>query len=386
MKNSMKRRLQIRFVLISMAVLFVLLGVIVTVSIYNGYSDMAKKSDVILEQVRAERSPSVRYFSVKVNPAQRTVRLDAVQHVSITQTEAAQLAGEAIRSGKEKGFVANYRYHVTKDGDDVRVWFLSRDASMEMLRDSSKNLIIISSVGFVVMSALLIFVSGLVVAPIVENHRKQKQFITAASHELKTPLTVISTDMQLLRCEVGDNEWIDTVLTQVEHMTRMTHGLVALARAEELDAPTIKEEFSLSDTTLEVLDMYAGMLEKGNIHFGSSVSPDVIYTGDPNELHQLLCALLDNAFKYCPKGGSIAVTLKKERRFVYLSVFNTTEPIAKSEQAELTQRFYRGRNAAQKEGFGLGLSIVDAIAKRHKGTLTVSLPKTDAFLAEVKLH
>lgn len=386
MRDSLKRKLQLRFVLISMSVLFVLLGLIVTVSIYNGYSDMARKSDAILEQVRANHSQGVRYFSVKVNPAQRTVRLDTVQHVSITQTEAAQLAGEAIRSGKEKGFVAEYRYHFTQNGNDVRVWFLSRDASMEMLKDSSKNLIAISAIGFVVMSVLLILVSGLVVAPIVENHRKQKQFITAASHELKTPLTVISTDIQMLRCEVGDNEWIDTILAQLDHLTRMTHGLVALARAEEFDSPLVREAFSLSDAVCEVIDTYMGMSERGEVCFESDIAPNVTYTGDPQEVHQLLCALLDNAFKYCPKGGSIAVTLKQERRFVYLSVRNTTEPIERSEQGELVQRFHRGLNAAQKEGFGLGLSIVDAIAKRHKGTLSVTLPREDVFLAEVTLH
>ena len=258
--------------------------------------------------------------------------------------------------------------------------------SIEMLHTAAVNLLWVSVLCLCVVFVLLIILSGWVVTPLVDNHRKQKQFITAASHELKTPLTVISTDAQLLQADIGENEWIDGILQQVEHLTRMTHDLVLLAKAEEYENAVVRERFSLSEVLREVAESYTGLAVQKGICLTSSIPPELLYDGCEKELRQLIQILLDNAFKYCPASGEIRIRLKRELRGFRLTVCNTSAPISESDIPSLTQRFCRGQNAAGTEGFGLGLSIAKTIANRHNGNLTANLHKDALFLVEVTLH
>lgn len=386
MKTSLKTKLRIRFMALSMAALLILQGMIIAVSIYHNYTDMVSKSDAILTQLRQNPSPNVRYFSVKVHPGKGAIRPDVVQHVSVTPEEAGRYGKAALESGQDKGFVGDYRYHICRNTDGIQILFLSRSSSIEMLRTAAENLIWISALSLLAVGVILIPVSGWVVTPLVENHRKQKQFITAASHELKTPLAVISADAQLLRSELGDSEWIDGILEQVDHLTQMTQDLVALSKSEEYDHIVIKERFSLSGAIEEELAAYAGLAKQTNINLTSSIIPAYTYTGCEKELRQLVRILLDNAFKYCPASGDIHIALKPHFGSVRLSISNSTAALPPSQAPALTQRFYRGQNAAGTKGFGLGLSIAQNIAKHHNGNLTVSVKKNGMFLAELTLR
>lgn len=236
------------------------------------------------------------------------------------------------------------------------------------------------------MCALLILISGWVVQPLVENHRKQKEFITSASHQLKTPLTIIGADAQLLRAEIGDSEWIDGILSQVEHLTEMTHQLVALSKAEEYADPVVKETFALSETTQDILDTYAGLSENSGKLLQQDIQPDITYCGNENEICHLLTTLLDNAFKYCPAGGQIRLSLQQHRQDIRLTLTNTVTDLDEVDIASLAQRFRRGSNAAQIKGFGLGLSIAQAIAARHGGKLSIERKENDLFQVTVTLH
>lgn len=386
MKNPLRTRLRIRFVTLSMAALLLLQGIIVSVSIYHNYNDMVTKSDAILSQLHHTPAANIRYFSVKVHPGKGVVRPDVVQHVSVTPEQAAKYAKAALDSGKERGFVGDYRFHLTENADGMRILFLSRASSIEMLHTAAANLVWVSVLCLCVVFVLLIISSGWVVKPLVDNHHKQKQFITAASHELKTPLTIISTDAQLLQADIGDNEWIDGILQQVDHLTRMTHDLVLLAKAEEYENTVVRERFSLSEALREVAESYMGLAVQKGICLTCSIPPAFLYKGCEKELRQLMQVLLDNAFKYCPASGEIRIRLKREFRGFRLTVCNTSAPISKSDIPSLTQRFCRGQNAAGTEGFGLGLSIAKTIANRHNGNLTANQHKDALFLVEVTLH
>lgn len=386
MNDRLKRKLRVRFVVLTMASLLLLQSIIVAVSIYNNYSDMVAKSDAILTQLSREASGNVRYFSVKVHPGKGSVRPDVVQHVTVTPEEAAAFAKNAMSTGQDVGFVGEYRYRILRSEEGVRILFLSRAQSLDMYRTAAQNLIFISLAGLLAVCAILIPVSGWIVEPLLVNQRKQKQFITVASHELKTPLTVISTDAQLLREEIGENPWIDGILDQVSHLTDMTHELVALAKAEELDAPAGREVFRLSEAVCEALEVYAGVAKQKSIDVRSTIPEGLTYTGNEKEIRRLLGILLDNAFKYCPEAGQIRVDLKKELRGVRLTVENTCAAISSEQLPSLKQRFFRGENAAGSKGFGLGLSIGESIAARHNGNLSVRLKKDDVFSVEVVLR
>ena len=380
----MKTKLRIRFVLISALALLFLLGVIVSVSLYLNYRDLEERSDLILEQLKETPDLNVRYFSVKVHPAKGAIRPDVVQNVSVSPTEAARLAKIALESGKEKGFAEDFRFLLVRSDGGIRIFFLSRTSVMETARNAAKNLIGISILSLIAAVAVLIPLSARVVAPLAKNHRKQKEFITAASHQLKTPLTVIGADAQLLSLEIGENEWVESILCQVERMTNMTNSLVALSKAEELNEKKEKAPFSISDAVTETAELYKALVEKKQMETEVSVAENVVFNGNEEDFCHLLTLILDNAFKYCPDGRKIRLALKKDIRGFRLTIENTTRP--PGDETLLAQRFYRGKNAEGQEGFGLGLAVASSLAARMGGKLSVTLPKEDLFRAEITFH
>lgn len=365
MKN-LKKRLQLRFVLLAMAALLVLQCAIVGVSLWGSHRELVQTSDVLLEQLRKGAGENTHSFSVSVHPGKGAVKLDTRQNITISQQQAGELTRQALHSGKEKGFAGTYRYHIYRSESGMKIYFLSRSASMEMLRSSATQLILVSLVGLALMAVLLTLVSGWVVRPLVENQQRQKEFITAAGHQLKTPLAVISADAQILQTEIGENQWVSGILEQVDHLTDMTNALVTLAKADETEAAAKWETVDLSRLTRQVLDSFKGLGREVD----AQILPDMTCAGNSQELRQLLLVLLDNSFRYCPPKGSIRLRLEQTEQQLLLTVENTA-PGLTGDANQYTRRFYRGENAAGTGGSGLGLAIAEAIVRHHKGKLTI---------------
>lgn len=383
MKFSLKAKLRIRFVLISALALLLLQGGIVSVSLYLNYKDLGERSDLLLDQLKDHPSLHVRYFSVKVHPGKGAVRPDVIQNVSVSPAEASRFAKIALESGEERGFVEDYRYRIVNSEGGIRIFFLSRSSGMETALSAAKNLIGISILSLIAAIVILIPLSSRIVAPLVENHRKQREFITAASHQLKTPLTVIGADAQLLSLEIGENEWIDSILSQVERMTKLTGDLVTLSKAEELSEKREQSCFSLFDAMTETAELYKALVEKKKIDFSFSAPEKIKFHGSEEDFCHLLTLLLDNAFKYCPDGGRIDLSFAKDRKGLHLILENSTQPL--DDEKQLTQRFYRGKNAEGQDGFGIGLAVATSLATQLGGKITVTLPQKNIFRAEITL-
>lgn len=229
------------------------------------------------------------------------------------------------------------------------------------------------------MTAILIAVSGKVVEPIVKNRQKQKEFITSASHELKTPLTVIHADAQLLETDIGENEWLTDIIKQTNYMTEMTNRLVYLARAEEQEQNFVKIDFPISDLAEDIAVTYFAVAQSSGKKYKSDIAKNITYCGDEKAIRELMTALLDNAFKYSTSGGLITVTLASEGRGVRFAVENTVSQINPEQLASFTERFFRTDTSDKVKGFGIGLSIAKAVAEAHKGKLTVELPKENVI-------
>lgn len=386
MKRSLKTKLRIRFILLSMLCLLIIESLIVGVSIFNNHQDLITKSDFLISQLHNNPSGASRYFSVRIPAGKNTVYPDVVQHVSITAENAAELAFRALKKGQDKGFIDGYRYHIYQNESGTRIYFLYRESSIEMCKAAAENMILVSLLSFVAIGALLIPTSSWVVKPLVDNHKKQKEFITAAGHELKTPLTVISTNAQLLETEIGQNDWLDGISKQVAHLTKMTCNLVTLSKAEEYGNPPLKERFSFSEVLSDVTKTYAPIAKQNSLHLEYPNEGEILYFGSKAEVQQLLGILLDNACKYCPADGFIRIEAKKCFQGVRLVIVNTTEPLPEENPQMLVCRFQRGKNATEKAGFGLGLSIAEAIADRHNGHIAVSTTANGVFQVEVVLH
>ena len=378
MKNRLKRRLQVRFVLLSVLALIVLQTAIVTFSICRSYRQMTLRADTIIKSLEtAAEADDARYFKVTFDLEARSFDFD-LEHTSlVTRPLATELAKKVIADKSEKGYIEGYRYLVRHEAGIIKITFLSRIVATESFRSNARSLILISLSGIAVMAVLLTAISGTVVAPLVRNRQKQKEFITSASHGLKTPLTVINADAQLLESEIGENEWLTDIMKQTAEMTELTHRLVYLARAEEQDEKMKKIIFPISDVAEDVASAFRSVAENTGKRFDVSIDGGISYCGDEKAIRELLTVLLDNAFKYSPAGRSVRLTLSAEGHGVKISTENDAVGISEENIGKLSGRFYRADTSDKAKGFGIGLSIAKAVAENHKGKLSFELTKPD---------
>ena len=378
MKNRLKRRLQVRFVLLSVLALLVLQTAIVTFSICRSYRQMTLRADTIIKSLEtAAEADDARYFKVTFDLEARAFDFD-LEHTSlVTRPLATELAKKVIADKSEKGYIEGYRYLVRCEASIIKITFLSRIVATESFRSNARSLILISLSGITVMAVFLTAISGAVVTPLVRNRQKQKEFITSASHGLKTPLTVINADAQLLESEIGENEWLTDIMKQTSEMTELTHRLVYLARAEEQDEKMKKIIFPISDVAEDVASSFRSVAENTGKRFDVSIDGGISYCGDEKAIRELLTVLLDNAFKYSPVGGSVRLTLSAEGHGVKISTENDAVGISEENIGKLSGRFYRADTSDKIKGFGIGLSIAKAVAENHKGKLSFELTKPD---------
>ena len=244
--------------------------------------------------------------------------------------------------------------------------------------------------GLLAVFLLLLILSKRIVRPVAESYEKQRRFITDAGHELKTPLTIIGADTDLLELDLGENEWLDDIKRQTKRLTGLTQDLIYLARMDEEQPQLQPIEFPLSDMAEELGQSFQNLAAAQSKQFLTEIQPMLSLTGDEKAIRQLMSILLDNAVKYTPEGGRISFALKKEGRSIRLSVSNDTAvPMEKGVLDRLFDRFYRtdqSRNSSTG-GYGLGLSIARSIVSAHKGkiraensggnnlTITASLPE-----------
>lgn len=381
MKNSIKHRLQFRFVFLSVTALLILQSLIVAFSIGRNYQQITVKADRIIKLTATSPESSeigdARYFGVIYHFENKSFETDLTHTSLVTKAVATDYAKKVIDKKTEKGYIDNYRYLVHRSKGSIRITFLSRSIALESFRSNSVTLIWISAASIAVMAVILIAVSGKVVAPLVKNRQKQKEFITSASHELKTPLTVIHADAQLLESEIGENEWLSDIIKQTKYMTEMTHRLVYLARAEEQDEHFVKIAFPISDVAQDVSESYCSVAHNCGKNYEVKVQKGITYCGDEKAIREMISALLDNAFKYSTADGTITVKLTAEGHAVRFSVENTVSQINPDQLANFTDRFYRKDTSDKVKGFGIGLSIARVVAEAHKGKLTVELLKNN---------
>ena len=225
--------------------------------------------------------------------------------------------------------------------------------------------------GCAALVLILIFIlSKKAVKPIAESYEKQKQFITDANHELKTPLTLILANLDIAESELGKNEWLDDIRAEGHRMTELVNQLVALSRMDEERHSLDITEVDFGKLVADTVSEFEPLAKKKGKHLAVSVDKGASYLGDEALLHRLVGILMDNAVKYCDQDGKIRVDLRRGRRLV-LTVENTYTAVGEIELHKLFDRFYRADKARKfTGGYGVGLSMAKAIVEKHKGEIT----------------
>lgn len=318
----------------------------------------------------AELPYESRYFSVFLTADGEIISVNTGKIAAVDTTTAIEYAQSVVQDGRTQGFLQDYRYTVYTVGDETHVIFLDYGREMSSFRTFLFTSAGVSITGLVAVMLLLIFLSGRIVKPFSENYEKQKQFITDAGHELKTPLTIIDADAEVLEMDIGENEWLTDIRMQTKRLAQLTNSLIQLSRMEE--QPQLEKiEFPLSDLLEETVEAFQALAKTQNKNFSGRIQPMLSMNGDEKAIRQLVTILLDNAVKHSDDGGRIEIALEKQKNSIQLSVFNTAGYISKENLPHFFDRFYRAdpsRNS-QTGGYGLGLSIASAIVAAHKGKI-----------------
>ena len=315
---------------------------------------------------------TVRYCSVYLDDAMEITRISMDRIAALSREDAVAFTQEILNRGDASGKLGSYRYRLSRQETGYLLVLL--DASGED-RTILSILLITSSIGlaaYLLVLLLVVLVSKKAVKPIAESYEKQKQFLADVSHELKTPLTVISADSEILAMTFGKNEWCDGIDKQTAKMRHLISRMITLTRMDGDEPDRELSEFSLSDAVFETAMAFEPLAKRQGKGFQIMIFPGIFCTGNEAELRQCVSILLDNAVKYCDEGGDIQVSLFREKRVV-LEVVNTYAQAETLEYRKLFDRFYRA-DAARTVGnsYGLGLSIARSIVRRHKGTITAA--------------
>lgn len=332
----------------------------------------------------AELPYESRYFSVFLSEDGEVLAVNTGKIAAVDTAAAIAYAKDAVQEGSTRGFADDYRYTVYTAGDETHVIFLDYGREMSSFRTFVLTSAVVSIVGLLAVMLLLIFLSGRIVKPFSENYEKQKQFITDAGHELKTPLTIIDADAEVLEMDIGENEWLGDIRMQTKRLAQLTNSLIQLSRMEE--QPQVEKiEFPLSDLVEETVETFHALAKTQNKNLTSRIQPMLSMKGDEKAIRQLVTILLDNAVKYSDEGGRIELTLEKQKNLIRLSVFNTAESIPRENLVHLFDRFYRADQSRNSRtgGYGLGLSIASAVAAAHKGRIQAATQDERSLLITV---
>ncbi|MFT4106557.1 MAG: HAMP domain-containing sensor histidine kinase [Lacrimispora sp.] len=398
----MIKRLKGKFILINMACVVSILLAVLAIFYFSSARRMERLSEIVLLQAierdrmdlshnrvifgprpRGDSTPFTPVFVVTLNQDHSIANIRE-NNITVTKELAQTLIELTEEKGLFHGVLEDYslRYLKVKTPEGMKIAFADQSYELNSLKALLVNCLLVFSVAFILFLILSLFLSRLALKPVEVAWKQQNQFIADASHELKTPLTVILANLQILSSHkdqtIRDQEkWLDNTREEVRRMKQLVEELLFLARS---DAKTVqadhtkKEPLDFSDTVLNGVLLFESIAFENKVNLKHDLEPDIPLEGCEDQLRQLVTILLDNGCKYAGKNGSVSVELKKASHHAVLKVQNTGELISAEEQKRIFERFYRtDKSRARKSGgYGLGLSIAKTIAEYHKGKISVS--------------
>lgn len=406
----MIQKIRYRFIYMSTIALFIvlvtLIGSIVGVSYYRAKQQINNvliillqnngkiNSQINTQNVRKRFGPTFnqeslyqyRYFSVTFNSKGEQIAMDNSHIVSVPSRTISSLGRQVFKSGQKIGsvrsVVSSYAYKSLKKNGKTTIVFLDQSVIMESTNNIMKIGLILGMTSLVLFTLILIAVSRRVIRPIVLADKRQREFVTNAGHELKTPLSIIKANNELQEMITGKTEWTISNDQQVNRLTRLINNLISLARMEEeqqLNLSVIEASEILERAT----NSFKSVITQENKKLSVNISSDIRVFAEENGFLELCNILLDNANKYCDDGGTVSVTWVPDKKLkkVTLMVGNTYAKGKNSDYNKFFERFYRddkSRNSAKK-GFGIGLSMAARLVDAFNGKIGVSYQKETIY-------
>lgn len=409
-------KLKRKFTILATVSIFLLMTVLVLIMNIVNYSSVVNESDTVLDVLSQPNAPFLndmtppkkpdnhienyiphgmspevpyesRYFTVIATADGEIKKSNLSNIVSVDNDSVKEYIDKAINSKSDRGFIGQFRFIKTTDEQITRILFLDCGRRLDAFYSFFWTSLGVGFLGCVIVFVAFLFVSGRIIKPIAESYEKQKRFISDAGHEIKTPLTIINANVDLLECD-GEKEELSEIRGQTERLTELTNSLMYLSKIEESEHKLPKIELPLSDIVGETAETFQALAVSNNISFNVQIQPQITVRGAPDAIRQLVSILLQNATKYAPHGGVITLNLSMTKKAAVLSVFNTTkDEILQAELPYVFDRFYRtdtSRNSSTG-GHGIGLSIAKAITEEHGGSISANTQSGFDFCVTVTL-
>lgn len=394
----MIRKLRLKFVAICMTMVTAVLIVVFLSVFFAMRSNVQSLSRQLLHRVAQESAysyalggqPSVHitidggqevllpYFTANVYPSGNTYLADVTggTYSNLDNSDAlTAILQDCLGQPESEGIIQDYhlRYLRQDMGRYFRVAFVDMSMERAMLQEMMSSYLVIGAAALLLLLGVSILLSWWATRPVEKAWRQQRQFLSDASHELKTPLTVILSNAELLDAAALSDRparWADNIHSEAVQMKSLVEEMLTLARADNMVRTAVFSEISLSDVAADCALAFEPVAFEAGKSLDYQITEDVTVLGDRDKLRQLVSVLLDNAIKYGADGGAISLSLQKTERQAKLVVSNPGEPIPPQQLSRLFERFYRAdASRGEQSGFGLGLPIAQTIAEEHGGSL-----------------
>lgn len=387
----MFERIRRNFIIVAVcAVVAVLAAVLVIINAVN-YANITQAADAIVEilaqsggtlpdelqnglisgsDLSPEASYTTRYFTVTLTDGGQVIETDVEHIASVTEETAERWASALYTKGKTSGFYEDFRYGTVSSTERTMYIFLDRSEELSGYYSFLWISVAVGACGAVAVFLIIFFFSGQILKPVAESYDKQKRFITDAGHELKTPVTIISADAEILEMTGGENEWTKDIRDQTKRLASLTENLVFLARMDESQKLMVSD-FCISDAVSESLQPYRAVAETNGLRIRADIAPALTYCGNETMIRRLVSILLDNAMKYADTGTKVAVSLHKNGDRTCLVTENSAAYMKDGNLDRLFERFYREDSSRNSKtgGSGVGLSMAQSIVSAHKGKI-----------------
>ena len=346
----------------------------------GGHDGNGQESMPPMEQFMAlpneEENYMTRFFIVTLDENNVIVESSLDFIASVDEDDLLYYTDSALGKNTDRGYIDGYRYVRSYVDGTTIITFLNCERELQSMNLILAMTLAISGAALILVFVLVLLFSNKAIQPIAQNIEIQKRFITDAGHELKTPLTSISTSLDVIEIDKGEDEWTQNIRSQVSRMTGLVGELVALSKLDEVKPVPDKETFDLTGAVWEILEVHTPQAKARGKEIMTDIQDGVTLFGEKASIQQMLSVLIDNAIKYSDDKGTIVLTLSKVKNKTRIEVYNTCNYSKAPDVERLFDRFYRpdeSRNTSTG-GNGIGLAIAKAVVEAHNGKISAKCP------------
>ena len=365
------------FWIIQISLSVIILGIIILFTVFS-YRNTISSSTMFMDRIEGRKIDEPREFSEEVNDRY----IEGVYKIQIDNNNATSksdditdeiknYAIEVSNRNLDEGYIGNYIYKVRKIGlNGKEVTLIESEDTINRLKTTIIVSIVIGILGLIIIYIVAKRISKTIVKPVEDSFEKQKQFVSDASHELKTPLAVIEANADVLQDKVGENKWITYIQKEVQSMNKLVNDLLVLARMENTNTE-LNQKFDLSKEVQMAVSVFESMIYEKKIELETNINERIEFNGDKEDIKHIISIIHDNAIKHTEENEKIIVNTLKEKNNIKIEIKNQGEPIPEEEREKIFERFYRvdkARSRSEKR-YGLGLSIAKGILEKYNGNI-----------------